>query len=129
MIEKLVRRDDIAEALRHLLRAHVDEAVVDPEARERQSAVGAAALRDLILMMREDEVEPAAMDVDRLAKVALDHRRALDMPAGAAPAPWRIPADHTVGARLPQHEVGRIALVRRDLDPRAGDHRVAIALA
>ena len=29
--------------------------------------------------------------------------------------------------RLPQHEIGGIALVGRDLDPRAGDHLVAAA--
>ena len=67
--QQLARRDDVAEALRHLLGAHVDEAVVHPEARERRAGVGAAALRDLILVVREDEVEPAAVDVDRLAEM------------------------------------------------------------
>jgi hypothetical protein len=56
--------------------------------------MGAAALGDLVLVMREDEVEAAAVDVDRLSEVALDHGRAFDVPAGAAPAPWAIPADH-----------------------------------
>ena len=52
------RGDDIAEALRHLLAAHVDEAVVDPEARERRAGVRAAALRDLILVVGEDQSSP-----------------------------------------------------------------------
>ena len=122
-------RDDIAERLRHLLRAHVDEAVVHPVTRQRLAAMRAAALRDLILMMREDEVEPAAVDVDRLAQMRADHRRAFDVPARPAAAPRAVPADHASLARLPQHEVGGVALVGRDLDPRAGDHRLAVAAA
>src|SRR6478672_2085021 len=82
--------DDVAEALRHLLAAHVDKPVVHPEARERLPTVRAAALRDFILMVREDEVESAAVDVDGLAKVALDHRRTFDVPARPSPAPRRI---------------------------------------
>jgi len=34
--KQLSGRDDIAEALRHFLGAHIDEAVVHPEARQRQ---------------------------------------------------------------------------------------------
>src|SRR5579872_2951811 len=127
--QKLRRSYDIPEALRHLLRAHVDETIVHPIARKRRAAVGAAALRDLILVVRKDEVESAAMDVDRLAKMIVDHRRTFDMPSGPAPAPGRIPADHPFRAWLPQDEIGRIAFVGSDLDPRARDHRFAIALA
>src|SRR3546814_9355559 len=87
----------------------------------------AAVLGDLILMMRKDEVEAAGVDVDRLAQMRLDHRRAFDVPAGAAPAPGRIPADHLRLRRLPQHEVGRVPLVAGDLDAGAGDHRLAVA--
>ena len=36
-----------------------------PEARQRGAVVQAAALRDLVLMVREHEVETAAMDVER----------------------------------------------------------------
>src|SRR5689334_5575582 len=79
--------------------------------------------------MREDEVEPAAMDVDGFAQMAFDHRRAFDMPTRAAAAPGGIPADHAVDARFPHYEVGRVALVRRHLDPCARNHRVAITLA
>ena len=109
--------------------AEIDEAVVHPVARERRAAVGAAALRDLILVVREDEVDAAAVDVDGLAQMRADHRRTFDVPAGPAAAPRRVPADHALGDRLPQHEVGGIALERRDLDPGAGDHRLAVAAA
>ncbi len=120
-------RDDVAERLGHLFRTHVDEAVVHPVTRQRRTVVRTAALRDLVFVVREDEVEAAGVDVYRLAQMLPDHRRAFDVPAGAAAPPRAVPADLRCIARLPQHEVGGIALVRRHLDPRAGDHRLAVA--
>ena len=46
------------------------------------------------------------------------------MPPRAAATPRRPPPRLVGRARLPQDEVGGVALVRRDLDPRAGDHLV-----
>src|SRR3546814_8578424 len=85
LLQQLGHRHDVAEALRHLLGSgHREEAVVKPETGERHAVMRAAALGDLILMMRKDEVEAAGVDVDRLAQMRLDHRRAFDVPAGAA---------------------------------------------
>ena len=47
----------------------------------------ALGLRDLVLVVREDQVGAAAVDVERLAEVAVRHRRALDVPARAARSP------------------------------------------
>src|SRR3546814_19880252 len=66
-------------SLRHLLGVHRDKAVVHPVAGERRAMVGAAALRDLVLMVREDQVLPARVNVDRIAQMLLDHGRAFDM--------------------------------------------------
>ena len=63
-----------------------------PVAGERRAFMGAAALGDLVLVVREDQVEAAAVDVDRLAEMRLDHRRAFDVPAGPAPAPGASPS-------------------------------------
>src|ERR1700733_5436561 len=64
---------------------------------------------------------------ERLEQRRHRHRRALDMPAGPArrsDAGWARPA-RLVGLRwLPQDEVHRIALVRSDIDARAGQHLV-----
>ena len=54
-----------------------------PDLRHDGRAVGAARLRDLVLMMRKDEVDAAAMDVEGLAEMRRRHGRAFDMPAGA----------------------------------------------
>ena len=44
----------------------------------------ADALRHLVLMVREDQVAAAAVDVERLAEIAPRHRAALDVPAWPA---------------------------------------------
>ena len=59
----------------------------------------------------------------------LAHRRAFDVPARPAAAPRAVPARLVRGRRLPQHEIGGVLLVGRDLDPGAGDHVVAAAAA
>jgi hypothetical protein len=69
------------------------------------------------------------VDVDRLAQMPLDHRRAFDVPAGTAAAPGRVPADGARRRGLPQDEVGRVLLVRGNFHAGAGDHRVAVAAA
>jgi hypothetical protein len=89
--------------------------------------VGAAALGQLVLVVREGQVDAAAVDVDGLAQRLVDHRRALDVPARAARAPGAVPLGLVLLGRLPQHEVGGVALVGRDLDPGAGDHVVQVA--
>ena len=67
------------------------------------------------------------MDVDRDAEMRLDHGRAFDVPARPAATPRAVPAGLFGGRRLPQHEVGGIALVRRHLHARALDHLLARA--
>jgi hypothetical protein len=48
---------------------------------------GAAGLRDLVLVVRELEIEAAAMDVEVFAELLHAHGRALDVPARATVAP------------------------------------------
>src|SRR5258708_12177193 len=90
LVQKLVHGEEIAERLAHLLAGDVQEAVVHPVLRHDAMAEGAAALRDLVLVVREDEVESAGMDVECLAEMLGPHRRALDVPA-RPPAPPRPP--------------------------------------
>src|SRR3546814_10077170 len=70
----------------------------------------------------------AAMDFDGGgAEILLDHRRAFDMPARPATAPGAVSARQVGRRRLPQHEIGRVALVGGHLDAGAGDHVVTAA--
>ncbi len=82
-------------------------------------------------MVREHEVDAAAMDVEALAEMLPCHRGAFDVPAGTAlgdDARRRRPGRLAGFGRLPQHEVGDVALVGRDIDSGAGDHLVERAL-
>src|SRR6476620_104106 len=72
----------VAERLAHLLAADGDPGVVQPVAREPEP--GRARLGLLVLVVREAQVDAAAVDVERLAQVLAGHRRALDVPARAA---------------------------------------------
>ena len=79
----------------------------------------ALALRNLVLVMREDEILAAAMDIQRLAEVLHAHRGALDVPARAAHAPRGLPRRLARLLRLPDGEIHRMALVRVNVDARA----------
>ena len=73
-------------------------------------------LRDLVLVVREDVVDAARMDVEPLAEVFEGHRRALEVPAREALAPARRPLEGALfTGGLPQREVGRVALVVFDV--------------
>ena len=99
---------DVAERLGHLL--VVDDQVLDvhPEPRERR-ARGAFALGDLVFVVRENEVDPAGMQIDgRLAEQPQRHRRAFQVPARAPGTQPVIPRRLAGLGRLPQHEVARV---------------------
>ena len=98
-----------------------------PDAREGDAAVGAGALGKLVLVVGEDQIDAAAVDVDALAEMDFGHRRAFDVPARTAPSPGAVPARLGFVRGLPQDEIGRVLLVGRDLDPGAGDHLLAVA--
>ena len=92
-----------------------------PDLRQRPAARG-QRLRRLVLVVREDQVVAAAVDLERRAERLLGHRRALDVPARPAASPGRVPGGvlHRL-LRLPEREVERILLERGALDaPRPG---------
>ena len=111
------RRDDqrVAERLAHLLAGGGDPGVVHPVRREREP--GRAGLGLLVLVVREAQVDAAAVDVEAAAEVLQRHRRALDVPAGPARPPRRGPGrGRRLGLllpALPEREVARVALAAR----------------
>ena len=124
---QVVHRLDVADRLGHLRARQGQHAVVQPGAGEDPAAVRAFALRHLVLVVRELQVDTAGVDVDALAQVGGGHGRAFDVPARAAAPPGRVPARQIVAGGLPQHEVAGAALVRRHLDPGTGEHLVGVA--
>src|SRR5690606_16212143 len=76
---------------------------------------------DFALVMWEDVVDAAAVNVERLAQILSRHGRTLDVPAGETFAPRAVPAQNVLrlGA-LPQCEVERVALLATHSLARAG---------
>src|SRR5947209_4367782 len=75
--------------------------------------------------MREDEIDAARVDVERLAEILHRHRGALDVPAGPSRAYTRVPSRLAFRvSRFPQSEIARVLLlilVRIDALARARD--------
>ena len=96
---------EVAEALRHLLAAGVDhEAVVHPVVGE--ALAERHGLGPLVLVVRELQVQPAAVQVEPLAQQLERHHHALGVPARATVAPRRRPRRLARLGQLPQREVG-----------------------
>ena len=98
-----------------------------PDPGQRLAARG-QRLRGLVLVVREDEVDAAAVDVELDAQQRLGHRRALDVPARPAAAPRRVPGGVlALLPRLPEREVQRVLLEVGALDALALVHLVDVA--
>ena len=103
-------RLEVSKRLRHLMIVNVQECVVHP-VMDKGLSVGTFRLRDLILMVRENKILSAGMNVDGLAKIFSRHHRALNVPAGTAIAPRRLPVGLSVLLRLPENEVQRVSFL------------------
>ena len=75
--------------------------------------------------MREDQINAARVDVERLAQIFHGHRGALDVPAGTPAPELRVPRGLVRRLRpFPESEIARVLLlilVRIDALARAGD--------
>ena len=89
-LQEVAHEHEVAERLRHLLALVAHHRRVHPVAGERLAGER-FALRDLALVVREDEVGTAAVEVDGRAVLVQDHRRALDVPARPTGAERRLP--------------------------------------
>ena len=112
--DEIVEDRHVALRLRHLLAAQLEELVVQPEPHPRVHVEAALGLGDLVAVVDGDVVDAAGVDVEGRAQVLGAHGRALEVPAGEARAPGRIPllqalAGLRVG-ELPEREVRRMAL-------------------
>jgi hypothetical protein len=85
-VRQICDPDDVSRALRHLGVVHGQELAVHPDGHDAM-AEGALRLGDLVLVVRELEVDPAGVDVEALAEVLERHGGALDVPSRKAVAP------------------------------------------
>ena len=109
LLDRVAEGDDVAERLRHLLAGQLEQPVVHPHAREL--AACAPRLGELVLVVREDQVDPAAVDLEDRTEKLLGHRRAFDVPARAPWPPRRLP-DGVLAllVRFPERKVARVLL-------------------
>ena len=126
LVEHLLEREEVAEALAHLLAVDEQHARVHPHVGERL-VPAAAGLGVLVLVVRELQVLAAAVDVDGRAQVAVHHGRALGVPARATLAPGAVPHGLAGLGRLPEGEVERVSLLVVGLDARAHLELVNVA--
>ena len=109
-LQCLLNCDQIAQRFAHLLLAELHQPVVQPVPGKGANASEGLRLGDLVLMVGEDEVLPAAVNIDSLAQVFQGHGAALDVPAGPPWAPGAFPLRLAGLGRLPKGEVHRMLL-------------------
>src|SRR5688572_2919115 len=107
LLQHVLHAEEMPRRFGHLLAAQVQQPVVHP-VMDEPLAGGTLALRELVFVMREDEVLAATVEVERLAQVLGRHGGALDMPPGPARTPRALPRRLARLGRLPEREVERI---------------------
>ena len=115
-----------AAQLAHLA-AGLHQSVVHPILGHRL-AVAAFALGDLVFVVREHQVEPTAVDVERLAQQLAAHGGAFDVPAGPARSPGARPRRLARLGRFPEGEIATGPLAIGHAAPFA-THRLDAAMA
>src|SRR5437867_10984439 len=128
LVKDLADREKVPQRLGHLLLVDLHESVVDPVpgkllARRR------AGLGNLVLVVREDEVLAAPVDVERVAQVLDRHGGTFDVPARASWPPRTRPGRITRLGGLPQRKVHRVALTLIHFDAATGLQLVELAPA
>ena len=109
--EELRQRDEVVVGLAHLLAVDGNHVVVHPVV-HHLAALAGYGLRYLALVVREDEVHAAAVDVEVFAQILAPHRRAFAVPTGEAVAPRRRPSHDVLGlGGLPEGKVRLVLLL------------------
>src|SRR5213593_169224 len=110
LVQKIAKRIEVPFGLGHLLAVDKQVFAVDPETNE-WAAGRSLTLGNLVFMMRKEEIDPAAMKIERLAKVLHRHCRTFKMPARTAFAKRGWPAGFPRILRcLPQDEIAGFLL-------------------
>ncbi len=119
LLQKFVHCDEVAQRLAHLFAGQLEHAVVHPVAGEGFFGQ-ALALGNFVLVMGEDEIVAAAVNVDGFAQVVQAHARAFDVPARSSRSPWAFPERLARLGRFPEREIAGEFLTLVLFQPGAG---------
>ena len=86
LLTDLTYSTEVSKRFGHLAVVDVEETVMHPVSCKNLT-IAALALCDLILVMREDQILSACMDINLFSKIFFGHDRALDMPARTSVTP------------------------------------------
>ena len=128
LLGDIAHGEEVALGLGHLLVVDVQEAVVHPVVHVRLAG-GAAGLGDFVLVVREEQILAAAVDIKGFAQIGGAHGGAFDMPTGTAHAPGAFPSGFAGLLRLPESEVQRIFLLLIHADAGTGSQILQILAA
>ena len=73
LIEQIAHSEKIAQRLGHFLAFDLQHFIMHPNLRKTALRMGTAALRNLILMMRKQQIIAAAMNIETMAKKLVRH--------------------------------------------------------
>ena len=110
LLAEVAHKNEIAERFRHLLTIHANHGLVHPVPHEGLAGCG-LGLGRFALVLGEDQIAAAAVEVDRGVEFTHGERRTLDVPARSSGSPQRFPRRLALGRGLPQHEVQWVPLV------------------
>ncbi len=119
--------DDIADRLRHLVAAELQQSVVHPVAGERLLPRYASDWAISFSWCGKIRSAPPPWMSSSPSRWLRAHRRALDVPARATRAPGAFPARFARLGRFPECEIERVRLSLVDFDPGAGQQIVEVA--
>ena len=121
-VQQIAHGEEVAQGFGHFLTLDLQHFVVHPDLCKTALGMRTAALRDLILMMRKQQIIAAAMNIKTMAKKLIRHRRAFDMPARASTSPGAWPARRLRIRGFPQDKIHRVALIGGHFHPCACNH-------
>ena len=129
-LERIADCPEVAKRLAHLFFGAVitldaQRARMHPDV-GKGSVVGALALRNLVFVVREDQIRTTTVDVESLAQIVAAHGRAFDVPTRATLTPLRVPGRFARFCGFPKHEVQRIALGLRHFDAGTCAHFIGL---
>src|ERR1019366_8727619 len=117
---QVAERIVVTQRLGHLLPLHHEELGMQPEAR-KEFAGERLRLRDLVLVVRENQVPAAGVYVQGLPQVVDRHDGTLDVPAGTPRSDGSVPEWLALLGCLPERKIARVGLfVLIDIHPGAG---------